>query len=120
MDDDGWNLVKGARDYMDRVEINRSLAESRLDGSAGHATTLPILKPHKKVKQRLHGRRLYNSVSMWRAIHRVSQSELARTVGVSRRTIIGIENNEHMPAVGVALAIAEVFDTSVDDVFSLR
>ncbi len=47
----------------------------------------------------------------------MTQRELAERVGVSRQTINAIETNKHAPALELAFRIADVFETSVEDVF---
>ena len=47
----------------------------------------------------------------------MTQRELAERVGVSRQTINAIETNKHAPSLELAFRIADVFETSVDDVF---
>ena len=54
-----------------------------------------------------------------RAERRVTQEELARSVGVSRQTISSIENRSYSPSVKLALAIAECLDMDVNDLFQL-
>ena len=47
----------------------------------------------------------------------MTQRELAGRVGVSRQTINAIETNKHAPSLELAFRIADVFETSVEDVF---
>ena len=47
----------------------------------------------------------------------ITQRELAERVGVSRQTINAIETNKHAPSLELAFRIADVFETSVEDVF---
>lgn len=49
-----------------------------------------------------------------------TQEELANRVGVRRETIIFLEQGKYNPSLGLALGIAKVLKTSVDDLFSLR
>ncbi|MCE4602553.1 MAG: helix-turn-helix transcriptional regulator [Desulfurococcales archaeon] len=55
-----------------------------------------------------------------RARWRVTQEALARAVGVSRQTIIAIENGRYLPSLTLALKIAAFFGLRVEDLFSLR
>jgi len=48
----------------------------------------------------------------------MSQRELAERVGVSRQTMNATEANKHAPSLELAFRIADVFETSVDDVFA--
>lgn len=47
----------------------------------------------------------------------MTQAELADLVGVTRQTIIAIEQGKYSPSLEVAFRIAEVFDVTVDAVF---
>ena len=48
----------------------------------------------------------------------MTQRELAERVGVSRQTINAIERSKHQPSLELAFRIADVFETSVEDVFA--
>ncbi len=48
---------------------------------------------------------------------KTSQRELAERVGVSCQTINAIEANKHAPSLELAFQLADVFETSVEDVF---
>ena len=48
-----------------------------------------------------------------------SQDDLARAVGVSRQTVNMIERGDYNPSITLALRIAKVFGTTVDEVFYL-
>ena len=60
-----------------------------------------------------------NSIKVWRAKLDITQEELAQLALVSRKTISTLERGVYMPSVGLALKLAEIFDTSVEEVFSL-
>ena len=47
----------------------------------------------------------------------MTQAELARRVGVTRQTIIAIEQGRYSPSLEVAFQIAEVFGVPLDAVF---
>lgn len=47
----------------------------------------------------------------------MSQHQLAEPVGVSHQAASAIETNKHAPSFDVASRIADIFETSVDDVF---
>jgi len=63
---------------------------------------------------------LENRIRVFRAEHRLSQSELADLVGVSRKTINTIEVGRFVPSTIIALKIARQFNVPVEEVFSLR
>jgi putative transcriptional regulator len=47
----------------------------------------------------------------------MTQAELARRVGVTRQTIIAIEQGRYSPSLEMAFQIARVFAVGLDDVF---
>lgn len=58
-----------------------------------------------------------NKIRVLRAERRWSQADLAARVGVSRNSIISIENGHFDPSLSLAFAIADVFDMRVEEVF---
>ncbi len=60
-----------------------------------------------------------NKIKIERAIHNLTQEELAKLVSVSRQTINAMEANKYVPSTVLALKIAKVFGSSVEDIFSL-
>ena len=63
---------------------------------------------------------LDNRIRVYRAEHRLSQSELADIIGVSRKTISTIEVGRFVPSTVIALKIARHFQVPVEDIFSLN
>ncbi|MCL9972148.1 MAG: helix-turn-helix transcriptional regulator [Candidatus Pacebacteria bacterium] len=49
----------------------------------------------------------------------LTQVALAEKVGVTRQTIIAIEKGDYTPSVSLALRLAKVFKTPVEDLFTL-
>jgi putative transcriptional regulator len=47
----------------------------------------------------------------------MTQAELAEGIGVTRQTIIAIEQGRYSPSLEVAFQIARVFKVGLDDVF---
>ncbi|HEU5470213.1 MAG TPA: helix-turn-helix transcriptional regulator [Actinophytocola sp.] len=47
----------------------------------------------------------------------MTQAELAERIGVTRQTIIAIEQGRYSPSLEMAFQIARVFDVGLDDVF---
>ncbi|MCB4255898.1 helix-turn-helix transcriptional regulator [Clostridioides difficile] len=45
------------------------------------------------------------------------QNELAKSVGVRRETIVHLENGKYNPSLKLAIDIAKVFDTTVENLF---
>ena len=54
------------------------------------------------------------------AIDRMTQQDLADLVDVTRQTIHAIEKGRYNPSVGLALALARVFGTTVEELFQLH
>jgi putative transcriptional regulator len=63
---------------------------------------------------------LFNQLKIHRAVHNLTQAELALKVGVSRKTINTVENGIFIPSTVLSLKIAEVLNVKVEDIFSLR
>ena len=61
---------------------------------------------------------MWNRVWSLRRDRRWTQAELGKALGVSRQTIIAIENGKYDPSLRLAFTIAEVFGLRVDEVFS--
>jgi putative transcriptional regulator len=50
----------------------------------------------------------------------MTQQELADKTGVTRQTIVAIENGKYSPTLELAFRIARVFKSPLDDVFSFN
>jgi len=61
-----------------------------------------------------------NTIKVERAKHDLTQAALADRVNVSRQTINSIEIGKFVPSSILALKIATIFDTSVEDIFTLE
>lgn len=62
---------------------------------------------------------LNNRIRVYRAEHRLSQSDLADAIGVTRKTISTIEVGRFVPSTIIALKIARYFKAPVEEIFSL-
>jgi len=62
---------------------------------------------------------LDNRIRVYRAEYRMSQSDLAQAIGVSRKTISTIEVGRFVPSVVIALKIARYFEVPVESIFAL-
>lgn len=58
-----------------------------------------------------------NRVKYWREQAGWSQGELARRLGVSRQTVNAIETNKYDPSLPLALRMAKLFATPVNQLF---
>lgn len=63
---------------------------------------------------------LTNRIRVLRAERRMSQSDLAEAIDVSRKTISTIEVGRFVPSTVIALKIARYFGVTVEDVFTLN
>mgnify|MGYP000990476992 FL=1 len=61
---------------------------------------------------------MWNRVRSLRRDRRWTQAELGEALGVSRQTIIAIENGKYDPSLRLAFAIAAVFELRVDEIFN--
>lgn len=62
--------------------------------------------------------RVTNSIRSLRFAHgEMTQAELAERVGVTRQTVIAIEQGRYSPSLETAFQIARVFGVPLDDVF---
>lgn len=63
--------------------------------------------------------RVTNDIRGLRAAHGdMTQAELARRVGVTRQTLIAIEQGRYSPTLELAFQISRVFGIPLDDVFA--
>lgn len=62
---------------------------------------------------------LKNTIKVQRAMKDWTQEELARRIGVTRKTVNTIENGVYVPSTVLALKMARVFGVTVEDVFQL-
>ena len=59
-----------------------------------------------------------NNIRKLRFYHdEMTQKELAEKVGVTRQTIVAIENAKYSPSLELAFRIAFVFDSPLEEVF---
>ena len=62
--------------------------------------------------------RITNSIRALRfACGEMTQADLARRIGVTRQTVIAIEQGRYSPSLEVAFQIARVFRVPLDEVF---
>ncbi|MGZ7046899.1 MAG: helix-turn-helix transcriptional regulator [Methanobacterium sp.] len=58
-----------------------------------------------------------NKLKVFRAMHDITQEELAIQLGVTRQTIIAIEKEKYDPSLTLAFKIATFFDAQIEDIF---
>lgn len=62
--------------------------------------------------------RVTNTIRALRFAHgEMTQADLARRIGVTRQTVIAIEQGRYSPSLEMAFQIARVFGAALDDVF---
>jgi putative transcriptional regulator len=62
--------------------------------------------------------KVINSIRSLRFAHgEMTQADLADSIGVTRQTIIAIEQGRYSPSLEMAFEIARVFNVPLDDVF---
>ena len=62
---------------------------------------------------------MQNNVKQLRKAAGLRQEDLARKLGVSRQTIIAIENNKYEPTQDLAIKLARMLGLHVDELFFL-
>ncbi len=58
-----------------------------------------------------------NKVRIFRAVHRLTQEQLAEKLGVTRHAIIAIENERYDPSLGLAFKMSDLFGVPIEDIF---
>ena len=58
-----------------------------------------------------------NKIKVYRAIHNLTQEELADKIGVTRQTINAIELGKYSPSIELAFKIAQLFEATIEDIF---
>jgi putative transcriptional regulator len=104
--------VVGAEGTMNTKETQAALLSLR------PSSTMPRCKGTLTFAGR--SRYLYivkNRLRELRTGRNLSQVEIARALGVSRQTVISIENGRYSPSLALAFQIAHYFDSTVDAMF---
>jgi len=58
-----------------------------------------------------------NKIKVFRAMHDMTQEELADRIRVTRRTINSIERGKYNPSIEVAYNIAKTFGVTIEEIF---
>lgn len=61
-----------------------------------------------------------NDIKELRKSKKLRQEDLAEILGVTRQTIIAIENNKYDPTLELAMKISEYFEMNVNEIFHLK
>ena len=59
-----------------------------------------------------------NKIKVYRAMHDLTQEDLARKIGVTRQTILAIEKGRYVPSLDLAFRIARHFGVNIEEIFS--
>ena len=63
------------------------------------------------------GDELETNIMQYRKEHKVSQSELADAVNVTRQTIISLEKGKYKASLVLAHKLAQFFEVTIEDLF---
>lgn len=63
---------------------------------------------------------MINKIKSLRKAEGYRQEDLAEALGVSRQTIIAIENNKYNPTLELAMKMARFLNTTVEELFELE
>jgi putative transcriptional regulator len=58
-----------------------------------------------------------NKIKVYRAMHDLTQEDLAKAIGVTRQTILAIEKEKYIPSLDLAFRIARHFHVSIEEIF---
>lgn len=58
-----------------------------------------------------------NNLRVLRAMRNITQEGLASALGVTRQTILAIENGKYNPSLELAFKMAKYFETTIEKVF---
>ena len=58
-----------------------------------------------------------NKLKVFRAMHDLTQKDLALKVEVTRQTINAIEKGKYSPSLELAFKLAELFEVKIEDIF---
>jgi putative transcriptional regulator len=58
-----------------------------------------------------------NKIKVFRAMHDLTQEDLAQAIGVTRQTILAIEKGKYIPSLDLAFRISRHFRVNVEEVF---
>jgi len=58
-----------------------------------------------------------NRLKVYRAMHDLTQEALAQKLGVTRQTIVSVENGKYDPSIHLAFKTARFFGVRIEDIF---
>jgi putative transcriptional regulator len=70
-----------------------------------------------KVESKL---KIISRLHVFRAEKRISQEELAKSIDVTRGTIVAIEGGDYNPSLELAFRLARYFNTDINSIFQIE
>jgi putative transcriptional regulator len=61
-----------------------------------------------------------NKLKVYRAMHDLTQEQLAEKMGISRQTVIAIESDKYLPSLGLAFRMAKLFKVKIEEIFTVE
>lgn len=61
-----------------------------------------------------------NRIKVLRAMHNITQEDLAKQINVSRQTINSIEKGRYVPSTALSLKLSKLFNATVNEIFELE
>ena len=58
-----------------------------------------------------------NKLKVYRAMNDLTQEALAQKLGVTRQTIVSLENGKYDPSIQLAFKTARLFGVKIEDIF---
>lgn len=58
-----------------------------------------------------------NKIKIYRAMHDITQEQLADKLGVTRQTVIAIESDKYLPSLALAFRLSRFFNCKIEDLF---
>lgn len=58
-----------------------------------------------------------NKIKVYRAMHDLTQEDLAKKIGVTRQTILAIEKGRYVPSLDLAFKISRHFGVNIEEIF---
>ncbi|PVX26702.1 MAG: transcriptional regulator [Candidatus Bathyarchaeum sp.] len=56
-------------------------------------------------------------LKVYRAMHNLTQEDLAKKIGVTRQTVIAMEKGKYNPSLDLAFKIARYFKVNIESIF---
>ncbi|BDC36496.1 MAG: transcriptional regulator [Candidatus Methanoliparum thermophilum] len=58
-----------------------------------------------------------NRLKVYRAMHDLTQEQLAEKAGVTRQTINAVEQGRYLPSLKLAFKLKKIFNVEIEDIF---